>query len=295
VALAVMTAASAGALQAQTRALIVPGILEYVDDNSVAAQADGLITAVSVDEGSQVKSGSLIVQLDTRLAESEVAVASKELEAAQKKAQDKSQIDYKKSELEVALRQYETTRGLQSRGSASEQDLQLKWLEAEKARLGGVVAFVEHERDIAAESISKAKLKAAQVQVDLRKITAPFDGVVVEMLKHKNDWVRAGEPLLRVVGPSKLRVRSGIKPEDLSTPAYTLQNAPVRVSVFLTSREVEQPMQVPIDGTIAFISPLIDAGGKYHFFIDLENQQAQDGTWIFNEGMDAQIQIMPRR
>ncbi|MCU0714354.1 MAG: biotin/lipoyl-binding protein, partial [Pirellula sp.] len=53
--------------------------LVFVNDLSVPAQADGIITNLLVDEGSIVRKGELVYQLDPRLANAEIAVQTKEL------------------------------------------------------------------------------------------------------------------------------------------------------------------------------------------------------------------------
>ncbi len=68
----------------------------------MAAQADGLITQMDADEGDQIARGSLMIQLDDRLANSELDVTRKETEAAEEKAKDDSEIKYSNAASEVA-------------------------------------------------------------------------------------------------------------------------------------------------------------------------------------------------
>ncbi len=93
-------------------------------------------------------------------------------------------------------------------------------LESRRAELAITVAQVKNNQDHKAAAVSNAKQGAALVQVELRKITAPFDGIVAEKRKEKYDWVRAGDVIMRLVSMEQLRVVGQVRVEQLQTAPH---------------------------------------------------------------------------
>ncbi len=94
---------------------------------------------------------------------------------------------------------------LLSKNSASRQEARRKLLEFEKAREGIKVAEVDHTKDILAAAVAKEKVAAANVQLTLRRVVSPYDGVIVERLRDQGEWVKAGEPILRLVHMKEMK------------------------------------------------------------------------------------------
>ena len=42
--------------------------------------------------------------------------------------------------------------------------------------------------------VSEAELKAAEANLERRRLIAPLDAVVVELSRHEGEWVQAGDP-----------------------------------------------------------------------------------------------------
>jgi len=275
-------------LSADGKITIKNANLKFVNDLEIAAQADGLILELGADEGDVLAQGSLLVQLDDRLANSELEVTRKELEAAQEKAKDDSEIEYSRAAFDVAEIEYKKSEELLAKDAETETDLRKKWLEKRRAELAITVAQLKNNQDKAAVEVSVAKRGAAEVQVDLRKMTVPFDGIVAEKKKEKYDWVRAGEPLLRLVSMERLRVVGQVKVIDLKAPPHQLMNTPVTIEIetFPGNRE-------RVSGKIGFVSPVLEVSGAYKIWVEIPNKQVNN-QWLFREGMQAMIEINAR-
>jgi len=275
-------------LSADGKIIIRNANLKFVNDLEIAAQADGLILDLVADEGDILAQGSLLVQLDDRLANSELQVTMKELEAAQEKAKDDSEIEYSRAAFDVAAIEYTKSEELLARDAETETDLRKKWLEKRRAELAITVAQLKNNQDKAAVEVSIAKRGAAEVQVDLRKMTVPFDGIVAEKKKEKYDWVRSGEVLLRLVSMERLRVVGQVRVDDLQAPPHQLMNAPVSIEIelFPGSREL-------VAGKIGFVSPVLEVSGAYRVWVEIPNKKVND-QWLFREGMPAKIEINTR-
>jgi multidrug efflux pump subunit AcrA (membrane-fusion protein) len=266
-------------------------ILTYVNDTDITATADGILMRIGADEGATIAKESILLDVDSRMVQAQLKVAQKKMEAASEKARDRSNIEFSEKSYEVAKLQLEMFQKLADRDATSLMELESKRLEAEKARLAGVVAEVQNRQDVAAEQVAEAEAEAASVELQLRQIRAPFDGVVVDRKKQLFDWVRAGEPVLRLVGMERVRVNGRISAQDLQGPPHLLENAPATAIITLFSNGTPQGTQeVSINGNLGFVSPVLDPSGMYEVWMEIGNQQVQ-GRWLLREGMRARLVI----
>lgn len=262
--------------------------VKFVDKSDVAAQADGLITSLNANEGDLLVSNSLIIQLDDRLANSELEVTKKEYKAALEKAQDDSELQYSKASNDVAREEYLIAKDIDDRGAGTATELNKKWLEYKRADLAITVAEVKNKQDLSAAEVSKAKQGAAEVQVQLRKIASPFDGIVVKKLKQHHDWVRAGEVILRIVSMEQLRVVGQVRVEQLTAAPHELLGAPASVDIELFPGKIER-----VSAKVGFVSPVMESSSGYEVWLQIPNIKAND-QWVFREGMPAKIEISTR-
>ncbi len=248
----------------------------------VAAQADGLIDQLLADEGHVVKKGDTLLVIDNRVALAELAVAQKELEAAEKQAEQTAEVDYAKKASEVSDAEYEDIYKLYNQGSATFSEARRKQLEKERARSGIDVATVKHVQEVLAAEVNKEKVRASQVKLELYKVVAPFDGVVVQRLRDQGEWIRSGEPILRLVHLNEMKVETFVPIDGISVAA--LQGAAMRVAVRINSKDV-----VTYNTNIEFVSPEIESR-RVRVASRIENKQL-GGVWLLRDGMQASIEI----
>ncbi|MCA9159617.1 MAG: HlyD family efflux transporter periplasmic adaptor subunit, partial [Planctomycetales bacterium] len=248
----------------------------------VAAQADGIIDQLLADEGHVVKKGDTLLMIDNRVALAELAVAQKELEAAEKQAEQTAEVDYAKKASEVSDAEYKDILELYNKGSATYSEARRKRLEKERALSGIDVANVKHVQEILAAEVNKEKVKASQVKLDLYKVIAPFDGIVYQRLRDQGEWIRSGEPILKLVHLNEMKVETFVPIDGISVAA--LQGAAMRVSVRINSKDV-----ATYDTHIEFVSPEIESR-RVRVATRIQNQQV-GGTWLLRDGMQASIEI----
>ncbi len=258
----------------------------FPDDSFIGAQADGIIKSMLVDDGSMIKIGDPMIEIDPRLAQAEVVVAQKELEAAELKAKDDSNMKYSEAALEVAKMDLQKSNELLQQGAEDIMLNEKKRLESKKAFFQVSVSKITKLVDTADVGVKFAKLGAAGVQIDLRKIVAQRSGMVSEITKRQSDWVRAGEPILRLTSMEKLRIKANVKVTD---SPHLLQNAPARVTIFYAEGKGET-----VDGSLTFVSPRAVNRNQYQIHVDVPNRLTPDGQFLFREGMVANVEITPR-
>ena len=258
----------------------------FPDDSFIGAQADGIIKSMLVDDGSMIKIGDPMIEIDPRLAQAEVEVSKNELEAAELKAKDDSNLKFSEAALELAKMELRISNELLQNNAEDLMAYEKKRLENKKALFQVNVSKSEKLRETADVGVKKAKLGAAEVQIDLRKINAQRTGMVSEVTKRQSDWVRAGEPILRLTSMEKLRIKANVKVTD--SPHF-LQNAPARVTIFYAEGKGET-----VDGSVTFVSPRAVNRNQYQIHVDVPNRLTPDGQFLFREGMVANVEITPR-
>ena len=260
----------------------------FPEDIPIAAQTDGIIAELFVDEGSFVRKGDPMIIIDSRIAEAEAEVAKEELAAAVNKAEDNSSIEYAKAAVEVAMSDVKISDQLYAKGAEGVMENEKKRLELKKAQLQVKVSQSEKAQQLNAVGVQTAKLNASKVQLALRKIPAPYDGFVSEIAKKKDSFAKGGEIVFRFTSMEKVRIRGLAKVSDAP---HLLLNAPAEVTIYVAPGKSEI-----IDGKVFSVAPRSSTlEDEYAIFIDIPNRLTADGQYFFREGMKATVKILPNR
>jgi len=151
-----------------TQVVQAAGVLQAKTKVDVGAQVSGQIQTLHVQLGQQVKKGELLVSLDPELARNEVARAEATL-LQQRALLDARQVDLKLARTE-AERQRRLLAGNATAGQEAERaETELAKLEAEVRGQSAVLSRLQ------------ADLAQAQVRLGYTRISAPMDGVVVNI------------------------------------------------------------------------------------------------------------------
>jgi multidrug resistance efflux pump len=123
-------------------------------------------------------------------------------------------------------------------------------------------------------------LKITELDVQRRQVKAPFDGVIVEVFVHEGEWVRSGDPILRVVHMDQLRVEGSLDANRI-TPG-DVDGKDVTVSLKGQSQEFH--------GKVVWASPIVEPGGRFRVRAEVANQK-NGGHWLLRPGMGATMRI----
>ena len=248
----------------------------------IAAQSDGLISELLVDEGYSVDKGATMLKIDNRVAQAELDVAIKELEAAQKQAEQMAEIEYAQAAFALAEAEYEDEKILLEKQSSTFAQARRKGLEAQRARLQIDVAKVKHETEVLAVDVSQAKANAARVQLGLFDVIAPYDGVVVERLRDQGEWIRAGEPVLKINHMNEMKVQGYVSIAGISL--VELENAVMTITVDVTPTQ-----QHTVEAPISFVSSEIEAT-RVRVSARIKNERVGN-SWLLRDGTPASVSI----
>jgi len=225
----------------------ISGSLEPQQAATVRAEVSGSVLRTSVDAGQQVRRGALLASLD------DTAVRDAYLSA-------RSSVRTAEAALDLARRNAERAERLSQAGAIAERDLESARWNATNAE--GTLAD------------ARARLAAANDQLEDTRVRAPFDGIVSERQVDAGDVVQVGAALFTIVDPRSLRL-------EASVPAEQLGRLQAGTPVEFTVNGVDRR----INGRIERINPVVDpATRQVRIYVTIPNPSQALAAGLFAEG-----------
>ncbi len=235
---------SAQVAKADPETLVVDeATLTWIEKSNVAAFREGIIDTMELTIGTPVSKGGLIGKLHAELAELSVRKAALI-------AKSTGPLEKATAQKEISLHVVARNERLNSRikGAVSDEDVQKA-----QAELKVAVALVHEEGEKV--EINKADYDLAYRTLVEHTIVAPFDGVVIERMKHPGESVRANEAVVKLGNLNRLRAYAYI-------PAEYADRVKEGQVVEITKRVIGTRPNNPADqkryrGKITFVDPEI--------------------------------------
>lgn len=222
--------------------LLLSGEVISQTSTDVSSPVSAHVTSCPVQKGDEIKTGQLMLQLDDRQAriDRDLAVAAVENARAQlalagtvtlEEARAKSiQAD---SEALQAQRQYERIQVLAQAGAVSQVDLeaaeQNMRVTQQKAKSAQVALEALQTSGANLEILQtllqqrQAELAAQELAVEKCQITAPFDGLILDIYAQPGELVQAGSRVVLLSSGPQTRIR--IQPDQRYTGLAALGNS----------------------------------------------------------------------
>jgi len=287
--------------------VLVSGELQALRDVYLAPTLGGSVKEVNAEPGQVVEAGAVVVALD----DSDVALQVQQAEAAlqaaraalrqaeegarpEQLAQLQAAVDQAYANREQALRDYQRMDVLYREGAISKQMF-------EQAELGLTVAEKQYEQakrqlEMAENGATESQKDAARAQVaqaeaayrlaskrlDDMRLTAPFAGIVTMVNASEGQLLGPGNPVVRVVEMSRLKLTVGVGASVVNSLAA---GDAVSVQVPVVAKSFE--------AAIKTVSPAADPRTKqYSVEIELPNSDLElkpgmlaisrkDGEYVF--------------
>ncbi len=258
-------------------------LIRPVERVDVPAREAGVLAAVHAREGQMVSEGDLLAQIEdteARLAEQGAKI---EVEIAQANAKNDVDLRFAKKAVDVA--KAELRRSLESNekypGSISNSEMDRLHLVVEKSQLE--VEQAEHERRVIGftQQAKENEQQTAEAKVQRHKICAPISGIVVQVNRHRGEWVMPGEAVARILRIDRLRAEGFLKAQQASAD---LQGRPVRLTV-----DVPDAAGSEFPGKIVFVDPEIDpVNAQIRIWAEIQNEGLR-----LRPGMRAKMTVDP--
>jgi multidrug efflux pump subunit AcrA (membrane-fusion protein) len=262
-------------------------LVSLIQEAKVPAREAGVLDELLAREGDVVKKGDLIARIDDNQPQMERRKAKAEHDQAVAKAESDVDVRYAVAAEKVAQVEFEKAAESDRKvpGSVTRVELNRLQLNEQKSELQ--IEQAQLERKVAEmAAISKGvEVDAAENSIERRLIKSPLDGVVVQVFPHQGEWMQPGDPLARVVRTDMLRVE-GYVDSGRFNPEQ-VRDRPVTVEVTLAGGRRET-----FKGRIVFTSPIVESGGDYRVFAEVENRQAEGSQqWLLRAGQTATMTI----
>jgi multidrug efflux pump subunit AcrA (membrane-fusion protein) len=262
-------------------------LVSLVEEAKVPAREAGVLVELAVREGDTVRKNDPIAKIDDDQPQMEKRKAKAEHDQAVAKAESDVDVRFAVASEEVAAAEFRKAVESHSKvpGSVTEVERNRLMLNEKKSELQIEQAQLERRLATLAAQSKEVEVLAAENAIGRRQIRSPLDGVVVQVFPHQGEWMQPGDPLARVVRADKLRVEgyvdsSRFDPEEV-------RDRPVTVEVVLADDRRET-----FKGRIVFTSPLVESGGDYRVFAEVENRQAPGSQqWLLRPGQTARMTI----
>jgi len=240
------------------------GILTPYQTVNVYSQQTGHATQVTVSVGDKVKAGQLLVKIDSRelnaqLAEAEASMRSVEDQASQAQVG----ISTAKANLELAQKSYDRISALYKTQAVPKNQMDDAQNKLELAQSAYQNAKTQYQL-LSGSGLAqaKARIELIQVQISNTTIASPIDGVVTNKNVNPGELVTTGSPVMTVADTSTLKLQGTV-----SQDAVPLMSLGQKVQV-----RVDGLPNVKYEGTITQIGPVAVSTGQYFpVVVSLEN------------------------
>ena len=283
IALLVVASPAQGVSPGDGRLRVDSVVVTLIEQVEVSARDAGALAAVEVQEGQRVREGQLLARLEDTEAKLVRNKAQFEFDIAKKQAASDVKIRYAKTSLEVATT--EERRGLESVGkfskSVSQSELDQLRLAKEKAALEFEQAGEDQEIARLTARLKQNEVETGTFNVERRQIVSPIAGVVVQIKRHKGEWVQLGESIVRIVRVDHLRAEAFLNSHDVGGD---LAGRPVSLVVDLPGAPKSE-----FPGKIVFISPEVNpVNGQFRVWAEIENRDQ-----LLRPGLQGSMVILP--
>ena len=293
------TSSSASILSsAGKRELVIERCLVTIkDDNKVPASEPGMLMKVPVKEGQSVEKDDLVAEIDTRSTEARRRIAQAEHEAAVAQASNDAEVDVANKAIEVSKADLDMTIEIRRRSPAAVPDAEYRKVLFTYEKSQAQLKQATNEKEIArlTANAKQAQFDAASIEIDLRQARAPFNGMVVEVMKKEGDWVTVGEPIMHIVGLDKVRVKGFVPVSgEYGASHDEVIGKPVTITV-----EGAGGKKHAVKGVIGFASPVIEGVGtsrQFRIWAEVDNERTiepvtKQESWKIQPGSVAQMTI----
>lgn len=190
---------------AESRAQPIPAVISVEGTAAVLAKRDGVLIRLEAQEGSRVKQGQMLGQLED----------------------DDSRMQLRQSELEVTRleyeeRQYEATIKVNRSELERQQTLRREGItsqsEIERAQYKLEVSQQELEKTRLATRMAQARTEAAKLEVEKTVIRAPLAGVVTQRFARLGSSIVRNDKLFEISQQSPLEARFQLAQGDAWQP-----------------------------------------------------------------------------
>ncbi len=202
----------------------VTGNVRAVTRSRVAVIESGRVIELDIEEGETVAAGQKLAKIDSRRIELSLLRLQADL------AVQEAMLDERTAQVELRQADLNLLESMQDRGAVNPKELNDARLELKVA----LARQVQAQREL---DVIQADLALLQQRLDDTIITAPFDGVVINRLTERGEWVAEGAAILELASTGHFDVWLDV-PQRLAR-AVSASDLSIMVNVDAVNRSYE--------------------------------------------------------
>jgi hypothetical protein len=248
-------------------------------EGHIVTGADGNPVLIPIVEGMQVFKDQVLGNFDDRELLCNLEIGECRLDVAIAEREKKIEVEYAAYTFLIAeeeLKMLKKTNELHE-NAITQIEINKAFLAVKQAdanlRLQKYTLQEVKTREVIASEKEVAKTK---VLINLRKLVAPIDGMIVKIDKAEGEWSREGDPVLEIMQLNTLRIKCQVSVKDC-TPAM-VDGKKVTVFVSMVNGQNEE-----FPGKVIFVHPKVEAGDTFDVYIEVENRLSGN-YWILQPG-----------
>ena len=257
--------------------------VKLMQDIMIPAEEEGLLSKLDIKEGDAAEAGKVIGTIDAERLKIEADRAALKLDIQREKAADTSAISVAIKKYKLAKSEYETALRLGRKGSRSPSEVKRAKYSMEASYAEVKVAQNQRREALGLSRLEEINLKEINFVIGKMQIATPFDGHVLEILKHPQEYVQKGENVIRFARMDKLWVEATVSSETVNPTDIIGQ--PVTVLLNQAGNEVQ------FEGRVVSVPLKMEGIGK-RFRVRAEvNNRFESGIWLLRPGASLSMTV----
>lgn len=257
--------------------------VHFIEDIQLPALEAGEIKLMNFKEGDFVPAGQIIAQINDENYQMLLEQADMRYQIALDAAGDSTASLAAKKKHQVASIEAKKTNRLAESGSKSASDKMMANYTAEIALLEWQKAEQERRKALAEAKLALAEKRQVQKKIDRHTLRPDFDAYVVEIMKHKQEYVQVGEEVMRLARMDRVWVQSVVDTKELN--AHELMNRKVTVTIELARNETAK-----FEGRVKFVG--LERQGPELLMVKAEvANRPINGHWILHPEAEVSMKI----
>lgn len=250
--------------------IIPSALLTLIEQADISAREAGPLINREISEGLTVEADAVLGKIDDEEAILVLERSRTDLKLAESLVQNDVKVRFARKSHEAAVAELKRSQESIEKfpKSVSQTELDRLQLLVDKAKLEIEQANVDLAQAALSQSLKQNDVARATLQLERRRIKAPFPGMVVQWKKQRGEWVEPGTPVVRMIRLNRLRAEAFVSAKQLS-PDLVGKSATVFV-------EVPEKPKLTFEGRLTFVDPEIDPVNlQVRVWVEVNNSNLQ--------------------
>lgn len=274
--------------------------------SKISSQYTGRIRRILKRDGTRVKKGETLIEIENKDAKAQLSLAKANLKAAKTElsqllisknvvvSQASSLLNQTKAKLDNAMANLERANALYAKGMVSKQELdsaksafdvaRADYESAQANKLQGKMKDEDIKTAKARVEQMESSLELANVQLEHTYIAAPYSGIITQLFVEEGELLSTGTPVLELADESSMEVDAAIDEVDIGRLRLG-QDVRLTFDAFKEKK---------INGKITEISPYVTTTKEQNRTVDIKVGIGigQEGIKV---GMSTDVEIITGR